>query len=58
MRCHGEALFGKLCRANFSLSVDQHIEDAIAHFADEVLMALHQRIEVLGASEHQYLQLF
>ena len=58
VRGDGEARFGKLCQPDLWLVFDQHVEDSIADFADEMLMALYQRIEMLRPAEHQHLQFF
>jgi len=58
MRCHSEALFEKLCWPDISLGFDENVEDTIANFADKMLIALDQRIEMLEAAEHQDLQFF
>lgn len=39
------------------LVIDQHIINAIAVFANEMLMPFDQRIEMLRTTPHQYLQL-
>ena len=64
------AVEGKLVRGYFksfvrqfdgldlSLVVDQDIVNAIALLANKMLVSLDQRIEVLRAATHQYLELF
>jgi hypothetical protein len=47
-----ESWVRKFSRANLVPRVDQNIEHSTALFADEMLMALDQRIEMLRASEH------
>jgi len=45
-------------RRDIVLGVDQNIEHPAALFADEMLMALDERIEMLRAAKHQHLELF
>jgi len=45
-------------RLNLVLRVDQNIVYLAALFADKMLVAFDQRVEVLRAPQHQHLQLF
>ena len=45
-------------RRNIVLGLDQNIKYPAALFTDEMLMALDERIEMLRAAQHQYLELF
>ena len=47
----------QLGRFDLSLLIDHHVEYAIAALANEMLVALQQRIEMLRPVEHQHLQL-
>jgi len=58
MRSDLEPRVRQSSRRNIVLLVDQNIEHPAALFTDEMLMALDEWIEMLGASEHQYLELF
>ena len=58
MRSDLEPRVRQSSRRNIVLLVDQNIEHAAALITDEMLMALDEWIEMLGASEHQYLELF
>ena len=57
MRSHFESFIGQLDRCYFFLRIDQHIEYPGAALANEMLVALDQRIEMLRAADHQDLQL-
>jgi len=57
VRSHFEAFVGQLERLDFFLAVEQDVVDPVAGFADKMLMALDQRIEVLRAPAHEHLQL-
>ena len=58
MRSDLEPCVRQSSRRNIVLQVDQNIEHPAALFTDEMLMALDEGIEMLRASEHQYLELF
>ena len=48
----------KSSRLNLVLRVDQNIVDLTALFADKMLVALDQRVEMLRAPQHEHLELF
>jgi hypothetical protein len=52
-----EPCVGQFYRFNFSLVIDHHVENPFTILANEVLVPLHQRIEMLGPADHQDLQL-
>lgn len=56
MRRHLEAFVGQFGGFDLFLTVEQNVVNAIAAFADEMLMPFHKRIEVLRASAHQDLK--
>lgn len=56
VRGYFETFVRQLGRFDLFVTVDQHIENAVATLADEVLMTLNQRIEMLRPAEHQHLQ--
>src|SRR5918996_1198417 len=58
MRRNLEPCVRKSSRLNLVLRVHQNVEHLTTFFADEVLVALDQRIEMLRASQHQDLKLF
>src|SRR5262245_3750722 len=58
MRSDLESCVRQSKRRNIVLLVDQNIEHPAALFTDEMLMALDEWIEMLGASEHQHPEFF
>ena len=58
MRRHLEARVWKLCRFDLIACIDQHIKNPAAFLANEMLVPFHQGIEMLRATNHQYLQSF
>lgn len=57
MGSHLEALVRQLGGCELIFGVDNDVENAVARFADEMLVLPDQRIEVLGAAENENLQL-
>ena len=57
MRGDREAFVRQLGWLDFTLAIDQHVEDLIAPLTDKMLMPFDQRIEMLRAADHQDLQL-
>lgn len=58
MRSDLKSSVGKSSWPNIVLRVDQNIVHPAALFTDEMLMAFDERIEMLRASQHQYLEFF
>src|SRR5215813_12886388 len=58
MRSDLEPCVRQSSQRDIGLLVDQNIEHPAALFTDEMLMALDEWIEMLGASEHQHPELF
>ena len=56
MGAHFKAVIGKLRRIYLGRGFKENIVDAIALFADKMLMTFQQRIEVLRTTVHHYLQ--
>lgn len=58
MRSHLEACVWKFSGLDFISGIHQNVKDAAAFLADKMLMARHERIEMLRPADHQYLQFF
>jgi hypothetical protein len=57
VRGHSKSFMRQLDRFDVSLILEHDIIDAIAYFANKMLMLLYQRIEMLRSAAHQDLQL-
>lgn len=57
MRGNLKTLVGKFSRFQFTLAIEQDIENAVAQLTDKMLVTRHQRVEMLRSPEHEHLKL-